>query len=181
MSYETITEIANGLHKDGVKCYHIDENGFFDTTYRAPQMTFEITDPKWIGRHGDNLLRVFSDKGTVALRWPGVVPREAEGPEDEWLFRGAHIEVFGKTGLPLCACPGGRPVYMKSDPKARVWATYEIYPDEQRAELARYSDPVSEGEWGVKLRFADSVWQVGGRLDPGHSHNTIYQLKPKTR
>lgn len=184
MSFNTVLDMANDLDKKGEVFYRIDAAGFFDTTYRAPQITVEVTDPKWIPRSGDNLLRVYCDKGTIALRWPGVKPHTIledglDEEESQWFFRGPHIEVFGKTGFPLTACLGGTPVYKKSDPSAKVWATYEIYGDKQRIALQQYRDPRGEGEWGIKLRFADTVWQVGGCLDPGHSHNTICRLKSK--
>ena len=117
------------------------------------------------------LLRVFCDKGTVNLFWPFARVDEENQPLP--VFTGAHIEVF-RDGYPL----GPTPFYTKSEPTAKLWATYQILSDRQAKALHAWSDSTdSTHDSGLKMQYGEEVWQVVGRLDPGHSVNTIQRRR----
>jgi hypothetical protein len=173
MSYQTLVETANQLDASGIRLFEISKDGLFHSNRRAPQMTIDITGDRCIPNAGDVLLRVYCDRGSVSLYWP--YSRFDEEGNEAPLFVGSHIEVF-HDGLPLANGLYTKATYTKSDPDAKVWATYEILSDAQRKMLYIWREPVDENK-GLKMRYGEETYQIVGRLDPGHSVNTILRVK----
>jgi hypothetical protein len=171
MSYKILVETANQMDASGIKFYTISNDEFFHTNRRAPQMTIDITGDRFIPNAGDVLLRVFCDKGSVSLYWPYA--RVDESGCEAPVFVGQHIEVF-QDGLPLANGLSNRGHYTKSDPDAKVWATYEVYSDAQHRSLYDYKGSCDDK--GLKMRYGEEVWQIVGRLNPGHSVNTLQRV-----
>lgn len=154
------------------KPYIIDENHVFYSLKNSPKNILKIPH-KYIRENsimlpyaGDTLLEVYVTKGEFTL-----------------YFHGSYLE-FQSNNSKILLFEGGAPLrgqssapYLKDvDPEADIYAVYESYQKYYTDKLCSYSSSNDDIE-GVHLLHPDTYkkYKVTGRLDPGHSVNTIIE------
>jgi hypothetical protein len=172
--FERALRQAEELDASGNPFYQIDASGAFMSNHSAPTfLAEEMTVPsptQRITQRGDVLLRVYCDKGTVRLRWPGY-------PYS--LYEAQDISLFNGHGFPVTNCPC--PIfYSTSDPTARIFTEWEVYAGEQRRSLAAWRDSL-DVDRGVRLWNGHRLFACVGLTDPYGSRCTIQQIAPKEK
>lgn len=152
--------------------YIIDENHVFYSLNNSPRNIHKIYHIYLTGNvimipyFGDNLLGVYVSKGEFTLYF--------QGSNLEFKSENSTVQLF-KGGLPIVG-QSSTPYIKNVDPEADIYVVYELYDTLYRNRLASYSSTNDDNE-GVHLLHPTipKKYKVVGRLDPGHSVNTIIE------
>lgn len=152
--------------------YIIDTNHVFYSLKNSPRNINKIyhnylhDNVIMVPYSGDNLLEVYVTKGEFVLYF--------HGSNLEFNSNNSKVQLF-EGGVPLCG-QSSAPYIKNVDPDADIYAVYELYSHYYRNRLASYSSTNDDIE-GVHLLHPEipKRYKVVGRLDPGHSLNTIVE------
>lgn len=152
--------------------YIIDENHIFYSIKNSPRNVLKIPH-NYIRENiimlpyaGDTLLEVYITKGDFTLYFHGSNLEFKSTNSTLQLFEGG-VPLIGQSSVP----------YIKDvDPDADIYAVYESYQKYYSDKLLSYSSTNDDNE-GVYLLHPTipKRYKVVGRLDPGHSVNTIVE------
>jgi hypothetical protein len=165
-------EYLVGGQQEQQKPYIIDENHVFYSLKNSPREikkiphTYSRDNSIMLPYVGDNLLEVYVTKGEFTLYF--------HGSNLEFKSTSSKVQLF-EGGLPITG-QSSAPYIKNIDPEADIYAVYELYDTSYRNRLASYSSTNDDIE-GVHLLHPDTYkrYKVTGRLDPGHSVNTVVE------
>ncbi len=158
-----IEDVCKRLEDQGIIGYYIEANGFFRSNFCYPPIIQEISGTT-IPVLGDALLRLWSDKSTISLYWP-----DASGYMSSVYKNVQSIDMF-QRGLPLYG-QAPTPTVERHDSTAKVWAIFEQYGPNAKAQLSSYGTTAA----GLKVTYSTQQhFVIGGRDQPGTSTHTLY-------
>jgi hypothetical protein len=174
MNFEEAIIAATELEAQGIIPYEIDENHFFRSRLTYPRVQFEIhrredADYFYVYCQGETLLELYTSSGPCYASFDGdnvKIHSDANG----------KISFFEGGGLPFAGHVGGFSV-RGVEPGAKLFAVFEVYGPVASKSLRTFKRVGDDGDLGVKLLDRGGVtYQIDGRNDLGHSHNTVTLL-----